>query len=65
MPDTPNPEPPPSEPPEATPDPRKIMRDRADAARKQRDDSIARLRATMDDEAILDEFGIDLGEIER
>ena len=45
-------------------DPRQVMRDRAAATRKQRDDSIAQLRESMDDEEILDEFGINLDGIE-
>ena len=45
-------------------DPRQVMRDRAAATRKQRDDSIARLRESMDDEEILDEFGINVDGIE-
>jgi len=44
-------------------DPRQVMRDRAAATRKQRDDSIAQLRESMDEE-ILDEFGINLDGIE-
>ncbi|HET9873181.1 MAG TPA: hypothetical protein VFP89_11390 [Propionibacteriaceae bacterium] len=42
-----------------------VMRGRAAQTREARDQSIAELRASMDDEQILDEFGIDLGEIER
>lgn len=45
-------------------DPRQVMRDRAAATRKQRDDSIAQLRESMGDEEILDEFGINLDGIE-
>lgn len=45
-------------------DPRQVMRDRAAATRKQRDDSIAQLRESMDDEEILDEFGVNLDGIE-
>ena len=45
-------------------DPRQVMRDRAAATRKQRDDSIPQLRESMDDEEILDEFGINLDGIE-
>ena len=59
----------PSDEPDADPgqrvwDPRQVMRDRAAATRKQRDDSIAQLRESMDDEEILDEFGINLDGIE-
>ncbi len=42
-----------------------VMRGRAAQARRARDQSIAELRSSKDDEQILDEFGIDLGEIER
>ena len=45
-------------------DPRQVMRDRAAATREQRDDSIAQLRESMDDEEILDEFGINLDGVE-
>ena len=45
-------------------DPRQVMRDRAAATRKQRDESIAQLRESMDDEEILDEFGVNLDGIE-
>lgn len=46
-------------------DPRNVMRDRAKATRRQRDKAIADLRADMTDDEVLEEFGIDLGEIER
>ena len=46
-------------------DPRQVMRDRADATRRDRDSAIADLRADLSDEQVLEEFGIDLGEIER
>ena len=46
-------------------DPAQILRDRATATRQARDASIEDLRQTMSDEEILDEFGIDLREIER
>ena len=42
-----------------------VMRDRAKETRRQRDAAITELRASMDDEQVRDEFGIDLGEIER
>lgn len=42
-----------------------VMRGRAAEARRARDQSIAELRSSKDDEQVLDEFGIDLGEIER
>ena len=42
-----------------------VMRLRAEEARTARDDAISQLRASMTDEEILDEFGIDLGEIEK
>ena len=62
------PEPPPDEPDADSRapvwDPRQVMRDRAAATRKQRDDSIAQLRESMDDEEILDEFGVNLDGIE-
>ena len=45
-------------------DPRQVMRERAAATREQRDDSIAQLRESMDDEEILDEFGINLDGVE-
>ena len=45
-------------------DTRQVMRDRAAATREQRDDSIAQLRESMDDEEILDEFGINLDGVE-
>lgn len=46
-------------------DPRQVMRDRATATRRQRDTAIADLRADLSDDEVLEEFGIDLGEIER
>ena len=68
MPDTPPVEadPPPDD-PALTPtwNPVEVMRGRAAAARVERDESIAERRATRDAEQILDECGIDLGEIER
>lgn len=45
-------------------DPRRVMRDRAETTRRKRDRAIADLRADMTDDEVLDEFGIDLGEIE-
>ena len=66
--DTPEPPPQPGSETGATGwDPQTVMRDRAAATRKKRDDSIRDLRASMgdDDEAILDEFGINLDQIER
>ena len=45
-------------------DPRQVMRDRAAATRAVRDESIADLRAVLDDEEILDEFGINLDGVE-
>ena len=45
-------------------DPAQILRDRAAATRRDRDASIQDLRRTMDDEEILDEFGINLDGIE-
>lgn len=41
------------------------MRERAAETRRQRDQAITELRESTDDEQILDDFGIDLGEIER
>lgn len=46
-------------------DPAEVMRDRAAATRRDRDEAIAELRATLSDDQIMDDFGIDLGEIER
>ena len=43
----------------------RVMRDRAAASRTKRDQAIADLREKMNDDQIRDEFGIDLGEIER
>lgn len=43
----------------------RVMRDRATASRTTRDLTIADLREEMNDDQIRDEFGIDLGEIER
>lgn len=67
MPDTPAREPdqPDEETAESTWDAAEVMRGRAAETRRTRDQSIAELRASKDDEQILDEFGIDLGEIER
>lgn len=42
----------------------KAMRERADAARQERDAAIADLRQQMSDEELLAEFGIDLSEVE-
>jgi hypothetical protein len=42
-----------------------VMRRRADAARKERDASIAQLRAELGDDEVLDQFGIDLHGIEE
>ena len=42
-----------------------LMRRRAAKARAQRDASIAELRASLTDEDARDDFGIDLGEIEK
>jgi len=42
-----------------------VMRRRADLAREQRDRSIAELRESITDEEALEQFGIDLDEIER
>jgi hypothetical protein len=42
-----------------------VMRDRATETRRQRDAAVTELRSAMDDEQIQDDFGIDLGEIER
>lgn len=46
-------------------DPRQVMRDRAAATRRRRDDAITDLRLDMSAEQVLEEFGIDLDEIER
>ena len=46
-------------------DSRAIMRERAAVTRKDRDQAIADLRASMGDEEILEEFGINLDQIER
>ena len=67
MPDQTTPQPPSSQsdgPDEQPWDPHKIMRDRAAATRRDRDQSLAELRSGMGDEEIRAEFGIDLGEIE-
>jgi hypothetical protein len=64
-PDDPPPERPGAEPPQAGWDPQQVVRDRAAATRKDRDQAIAELRESLDDEEILDEFGINLGEIEN
>lgn len=45
-------------------DPVAILRQRADQAASDRDASVSDLRGSMSDEAILEEFGLDLGEIE-
>jgi hypothetical protein len=42
-----------------------VLRVRATATRRQRDAAIAQLRETMTDEETLDNFGIDLPEIEK
>ena len=42
-----------------------VLRGRAAESREERDKAIAQLRETMTDEEILDNFGIDLPEIER
>jgi len=42
-----------------------LMRRRADLAREQRDRSITELRESITDEEALEQFGIDLREIER
>lgn len=42
-----------------------LMRTRAAQTRRERDQAIAEWRESTDDEQVLDEFGIDLGEIER
>jgi hypothetical protein len=42
-----------------------VMRRRADASRKERDASIAQLRAELGDDEVLDQFGIDLHGIEE
>ncbi|QDP95279.1 hypothetical protein FOE78_04580 [Microlunatus elymi] len=44
-------------------DPVKITERRAEEARTQRDAAIADLRDSMDDDEILNEFGLDLGQI--
>lgn len=46
-------------------DSRAIMRERAAVTRKDRDQAIADLRGAMGDEEILEEFGINLDQIER
>jgi hypothetical protein len=42
-----------------------VLLGRAAATRRRRDAAIAQLRETMTDEEILDNFGIDLPEIEK
>jgi hypothetical protein len=42
-----------------------VLRGRAAESREERDKAIAQLRETMTDEEILDNFGIDLPEIDR
>ena len=51
--------------PEAEWDAAEVMRRRAELARDQRDRSIAELRASISDEDVLEQLGIDLREIER
>lgn len=46
-------------------DPQAVIRERAAVTRTERDQAIAELREVMDDDEILDEFGINLDEIER
>lgn len=46
-------------------DPAEIMRRRSQGTLAVRDDAIQELRALMTDEEALEEFGIDLGEIEK
>lgn len=46
-------------------DAEELMRARAAERRRERDQSIAELRESMDDAQVLDQFGIDLGELER
>lgn len=67
MPDTssPNSDQPDEETAETAWDATEVMRGRAAETRQARDESIAELRASADDDQIRDEFGIDLGEIER
>lgn len=67
MPDTPPTESAPTDGPAAETgwDSSEVMRERAAETRQQRDQAISELRDSKDDEQILDEFGIDLGEIER
>jgi len=64
MPDETSPQPPPVGSFEQPWDPHTILRDRAAATRRGRDEAIAELRSAMDDDEIHEEFGIDLGEIE-
>ena len=42
-----------------------VMRLRAEETRTARDDAISQLRESMTDDEALEEFGIDLGEIEK
>lgn len=51
--------------PEAEWDAADVMRRRAELAREQRDRSIAELRESLTDEEALEQFGIDVREIER
>ena len=64
-----SPEPPPTKEPageaDGERDAAEVLRGRAAESRKERDEAIAQLRETMTDEEILDNFGIDLPEIER
>jgi hypothetical protein len=53
------------EPSNRTWDAEELMRARAAQTRRERDQAIAELRESIDDDQVLDEFGIDLGEIER
>jgi hypothetical protein len=46
-------------------DAEELMRARAAQTRRERDQAIAELRESINDDQVLDEFGIDLGEIER
>lgn len=46
-------------------DAQQVLQARADASRADRDAAISTLRESMSDEEIRDDFGIDLGEIER
>lgn len=46
-------------------DPVKVLRDRAERAHRDCQESISELRESMDDAEVLAEFGIDLSEIEK